>query len=169
MINRIPSSAAPVAGRPLRHDQIRASRALGRPAAYLLVAVLFGGCGLSIVSPETTVDLRVQGVVRAASSGESVPNATVSLTRTEDYSWVDLTSVVTDAEGRYSLTYRLRHVATDPEFAGSCTVWHDDTSTSVELLAQAEGFALAFPGDQGARLRCTDALQTIDLTMAAGF
>jgi hypothetical protein len=130
--------------------------------------VLFGGCGVSIVSPETTVDLRVQGVVRAASSGAPVPNARVSLTRSEDYGWIDLTSVVADAEGRYSLTYHLRHVATDPEFAGSCTVWHDDTSTSVELIAQAEGFALAFPGDQGARLRCTDSLQTIDLTMAAG-
>lgn len=134
-----------------------------------MLAVLFGACGVDIVSPETTVDLRVQGVVRAASSGEAVANATVSLTRNEDYVWTALTSVVTDAEGRYSLTYHLRHVATDPEFAGSCTVWHDDTSTSVDLLAQAEGFASGIPGDQGSRLRCTNELQTIDLTLATGF
>lgn len=128
----------------------------------LLIALLAGCEGISLAAPEGEVTLQVQGTVRDAASGAPIANAKVAVVRLA-YGWTDLASVRTDAEGRYSLTHHLRHVATDEEFRDSCTIWHNDTSTSVGMHVQASSYSMwAADGMNGVpMLRCTNELQTM--------
>lgn len=137
--------------------------------ALALAASLFAGCkGLGIASPEGEVTLRVQGIVRDALTDTHIPNAKVAVARWEaPYGYTELASVRTDAEGRYSLTHRLSHVVTETQFADSCSVWYRDTTTDVEIQAEAAGYLTwQLNGfDAVPALRCTSELQVIELGM----
>lgn len=136
-------------------------RTLGVGFRCALLAALLNACeGVSFAAPEGEVALQVQGTVRDAASGAPIPNAKVSVVG-EFY--IELASVRTDAEGRYSLTHRLNHVATDEEFRDSCTIWDDDTTMSVGIRVDAAGYPVwAADGTDGVpALRCTDELQTM--------
>lgn len=136
-----------------------------RIAACFLAAAALGGCGIELAAPETTVHLHVEGTVLDSETGAPIAGARVALARLW-YGWTELTSVQTDSEGRYSLSYVLRHVATDEEFGDDCTVWHDDTGKSVGLVPHAPGYLWGSDGSDGSpRLRCTNGLQIIDLRM----
>jgi len=133
-----------------------------------VAGLLVAGCeGVGLVGPTREASLQVQGTVRDAVSGAPIVNARVSVTVSEGYGSTDLASVRTDAEGRYTLTYRLKRVATDREFGDTCTIWQKDRSSSVWIRAVADGYWLrADSGEDGApALRCTDAVQTIDLNL----
>jgi hypothetical protein len=136
--------------------------------AVAVAGVVVGGCdGVSLAGPTRESNLQVQGTVRDAVTGAPIANARVSVAVTEGYVPTELTSVRTDAEGRYTLTYRLRNVATDREFGDTCTIWHKDRSTSVWIRAVADGYWLwADSSEDGApALRCVDAVQIIDLKL----
>ncbi|MBA2670755.1 MAG: carboxypeptidase regulatory-like domain-containing protein [Gemmatimonadetes bacterium] len=136
--------------------------------AGVVIAVLLGGCdGVGFVSPEGDVTLQIQGTVRDAVSNAPIMNARVSVAVTEGYVGKDLTNVRTDAEGRYALTYRLMSVATERQFRDNCTIWHKGNTTGVWVRAVSDGSGVwADSGEDGApALRCTDALQTIDLRL----
>jgi hypothetical protein len=133
-----------------------------------VIGALAGGCeGLSLAGPTRESNLQVQGTVRDAVSGAPVANAKVSVAIIDSYVAKDLTSVRTDAEGRFTLTYRLKNVATDKEFGDTCTIWYKDWSTTVSIRAVADGYWLwAESGEDGApALRCVDAVQIIDLKL----
>jgi hypothetical protein len=135
-------------------------------AVCFILAAVTGGCdGIGIAAPETTVNLRIEGSVRDAGSGAPLADAKVAVVRL-GYGWTELASVRTDAQGRYSLTYRLRRVATDREFRDGCTIWYKNTSTSVGIKSEAPGYLWGSDGLDGApQLRCTNELQIIDLLM----
>jgi hypothetical protein len=146
--------------------QNQTRRSLAAAAVCFVLAVMTGGCdGIGIAAPEATVTLRIEGIVRDASSRAPLADAKVAVVRL-GYGWTELASVRTDAQGRYSLTYRLRHVATDREFRDGCTIWYNNTSTSVGIMSEAPGYLWGSDGSDGApRLRCINELQNIDLLM----
>jgi hypothetical protein len=152
-----------------RRVRLQAYRAVRTPAfaaVCFILAAVTGGCnGIGIAAPEATVNLRVEGSVRDAVSGVPLADAKVAVVRL-GYGWTELASVRTDAQGRYLLTYRLRHVATDREFRDGCTIWYKSTSTSVGIMSEAPGYLWGSDGSDGApRLRCINELQNIDLVM----
>ena len=136
-------------------------------AFVLLCSTLFlGACGLSLAEPETDVTLQISGSVRDAVSGGPIAGATVAVT-TGFFGTGDLASVRTEADGRYVLTYHLRHVATDKELSGSCTIWDGDTSRGVSVYATAPGYGpRAESGADGVpALACRGEAQTFDFKL----
>ncbi|MGK2962237.1 MAG: carboxypeptidase-like regulatory domain-containing protein [Gemmatimonadaceae bacterium] len=137
--------------------------------ASALAVTLLAGCeGLGIASPEGEFTLRVNGFVRDVASGAPIPGARVAVARWEaPWGYTELASVHTDAAGFYSLTYRLRHVVTDEELAGYCSVWYRDITTDVEIQAEAAGYRTWESGgfDAVPALRCTNEQQVIEIRM----
>lgn len=130
------------------------------------VLTLASGCD-SLVRPSDTVDLQIQGRVTDAASGSPVSGAKVALVITEDHVWKDLTSVRTDSDGHYAISFRLTRIVTEKQFRDSCNVWGKDGTTGVAVLAQATGFLLwSRSGEDGApELRCSGEPQLIDLKL----
>ncbi|HUQ47930.1 MAG TPA: carboxypeptidase-like regulatory domain-containing protein [Gemmatimonadaceae bacterium] len=137
-----------------------------RSFVLLCSALFLGGCGLSLASPEGDVNLQISGSVKDAVSGSPIAGASVVVT-TGFFGSGDLTSVSTGADGRYVLTYHLRHVATDKELSDGCNVWDGDTSRNVSVYATAPGYGLrAETGADGvAPLQCTGNPQTFDFRL----
>jgi hypothetical protein len=127
---------------------------------------LSSGCD-NLVRPSDNVDLQIQGRVTDATSGAPVNGAKVALVVTEDHVSRDLTSVRTDSDGRYAISFRLTKIVTEKQFRDSCSVWGKNGTTDVTMLAQATGFVIwSRSGDDGAPpLRCTGEPQVIDLKL----
>jgi hypothetical protein len=139
---------------------------LARRGVWLLLVL--SGCGLDMVAPEGEARLNLTGTVRSSTTGAPIAGATVRLfIITPRFEYVTLASTLSDEKGRYTLTHHLRRVARDPELRGSCTIWHERTSTGVLTEVTAPGHISTMGGiDGGPQLQCTDTPQTLDFRVA---
>lgn len=130
-----------------------------------LAAFQLSACGIvEIASPEGKVSLQVQGTVRDAATGSPIADAKVSLLIL-GLPPRELESVRTGSDGKYLLTYDVKHLVTDEGF--DCDVWENDTTKSLGIQVLANGYPVwASDGNDGTPLlRCIDAPQTLDFRL----